>query len=147
MAQIHILIVDSDPVAALVSTRGLQRLLAPDVQVTTAPSVDAAWRHCLRKPIDLLIIDPNPHTQASTALITMLRADYPAVAVLVFPAYDTPRLRKQMRALGVQHYIAKPVELRQLATTVRLLFETPLAPSDQQRTCYSPSDTDLYSRR
>ena len=132
MAQLQILIVDSDPVAALVSARGLQRLLAPDVQVTTAPSVDAAWRHCRHEPIDLLIIDPNPQTQATTALITMLRSDYPAVAVLVFPAYDTPRLQKQMRALGVQHYVAKPVELRQLATTVRLLFEMPPVLSDQR---------------
>jgi DNA-binding NarL/FixJ family response regulator len=134
MAQQQILVVDSDPVAALVSAQGLQRLLAPEVQVITAPSVDAAWRQCLHEPPDLLIIDPNPQTQASAALIGMLRSDYPGVAVLVFPAYDTPRLRKQMQALGVQHYMAKPVELRQLATTVRQLFALPAVLQEQQHT-------------
>jgi DNA-binding NarL/FixJ family response regulator len=133
MAQRHILIVDHDPVAALVSAQGLQRLLAPDVQVTTAPSVSSAWLHCLREPTDLLIIDPSPQIQAATALITMLHANYPAVPVLVLTAYDTPRLQKQMQALGVQHYVAKPVEIRQLATTVSLLFEAPAVLSDQQR--------------
>jgi DNA-binding NarL/FixJ family response regulator len=142
MAQQRILIVDSDPVAALVSAQGLQRLLAPDVQVTTAPSVDTAWRHCLREPIDLLIIDPNPQLQAASALISRLSADYPTVAVLVLAAYDTPRLQKQMRALGVQHYIAKSVELRQLAATVRLLFELPPVLSDPQLVPHQPAKID-----
>ena len=38
-------------------------------------------------------------------------------------AYDTPRLRTQMRALGVEHYLAKPVDLRDLGHEVGLLMQ------------------------
>ena len=34
-------------------------------------------------------------------------------------AYDTPRLRKQMHALGVRGYLAKPVELHELGALVQ----------------------------
>ncbi len=119
MVQRHILIVDSDPVAALVTARGLQRLLALDVRVATASPASIAQRH---EPIDLLIIDPDLQFQEATALIGLLRTDLPAVEVLALVARDTPRLRKQMLALGVQHYIAKPVELHHLAGVVRALL-------------------------
>lgn len=123
MSQRHIVVVDSDPVVALVTARGLQRLLAPDVQVATAAPADIAQLHSLYEPIDLLIIDPNPQLQESTALIGLLRADLPAVEVLALVSHDTPRLRKQMLALGVQHYVAKPLELHHLAGVVRALLD------------------------
>ena len=127
MSQQHIFIVDSDPVAALVTASGLRRLLAPDVQVTVAASTGAGQLHSMHELIDMLVIDPNPQIQEASALIAALRAARPTVAVLVLAAYDTPGVRKQMQALGVQHYVAKPVELYQLAATVRTLLGMPAA--------------------
>jgi DNA-binding NarL/FixJ family response regulator len=127
LSQQHIFIVDSDPVAALVTARGLQRLLAPDVQVTTVLSGGGDQLHALREPIDMLVIDPNPQIQEAAALIAALRAARPTMTVLVLAAYDTPGVRKQMQALGVQHYVAKPVEIYQLAATVRALLGMPAA--------------------
>jgi DNA-binding NarL/FixJ family response regulator len=140
VAQRQILIVDNDPIVALVTARGLQRLLAPNVHVTTMSSAGDARLHCLRETIDLLIIDPNPQSQATTALITMLHTNHPAVAVLVLTAYDTPRLRKQMQALGVEHYVAKPLELHQLAAAVCALLGMPSVLSDGQPILYQPAD-------
>jgi|SRR3954447_1774153 two-component system OmpR family response regulator len=122
MSTAKILIVDSDPAAALVTQHGLQRL-QPGTEVTTAISAGAAWLSCLHDSVDLLIIDPNPANSASSALIKALRADRPNTDVLVLTAYDTPRLRAQMRALGVSHYLAKPVDLRELGQQVGLLME------------------------
>ena len=59
----------------------------------------------------------------ATTLIKALRADRPNTDVLVLTAYDTPRLRTQMRALGVEHYLAKPVDLRELGHEVGLLMQ------------------------
>jgi len=115
----HILIVDNDPTVALVTQRGLERLLDADVDVAIAPSPGAAWLRCLRNGIDLVIIDPGAQTQSTVALIKALHEERPQVPVLALTAYDTPRLRAQLRALGVQHYLAKPVELLDLALTVR----------------------------
>jgi DNA-binding response OmpR family regulator len=117
-----ILICDGDPAAALVTQHGLQRL-QPNSEVSTATSAGDAWLSCLQQSVDLLIIDPSPINSAASALIKALRTDRPDTDVLVLTAYDTPRLRVQMRALGVVHYLAKPVDLRELGHEVGLLIE------------------------
>ena len=122
MATPKILILDNDPAAALVTKHGLLRL-QPGTEVTTATSAGDAWLSCLHQAVDLLIIDPSPANSAAAALIKALRADRPNTDVLVLTAYDTPRLRTQMRALGVEHYLAKPVDLRELGHEVGLLMQ------------------------
>ena len=122
MATAKILIFDSDPAAALVTQHGLQRM-QPSTEVTTATSAGDAWLSCLHQPVDLLIIDPSPANTASSALIKALRVDRPGTEVLVLTAHDTPRLRVQMRTLGVEHYLAKPVDLRELGHEVELLMQ------------------------
>src|SRR6266540_2441823 len=120
MPQQRILIVDSDPTAALVTQGGLQRFLGPEVAVTIAPSPGAAWLRCLHDDVDLLIVDPSPECQAAAVLIKALHDERPHFPVFVLTAYDTPRLRTQMRALGVQDYLAKPVDLMNLVQSVRV---------------------------
>ena len=128
MASAKILIFDSDPAAALVTKHGLQRL-QPHTEVTTATSAGDAWLSCLHQSVDLLIIDPSPANSAASTLIKALRIDRPNTDVLVLTAYDTPRLRTQMRALGVEHYLAKPVDLRELGQKVGLLLQQRTATS------------------
>jgi two-component system OmpR family response regulator len=120
MPQQRILIVDSDPIAALVTQGGLQRFLGVDVTATIAPSPGAAWLRCLRDGVELLIVDPSPQSRAPVALIKALHDERPHLPVFVLTAYDTPRLRTQMRALGVQDYLAKPVDLMNLVQRVRV---------------------------
>lgn len=115
----HILIVDNDPMAALVTQHGLQRLLEHGAQIETAASASAARARCLGDHVDLLIIDPSTESSAETALLKEIQRTQSDIAVLVLTAYDTPRLRSQMRSLGVQHYLAKPVELRDLGEAVQ----------------------------
>lgn len=127
----HILIVDSDPTAALVTQRGLQRLLdASKAEVEVAPSPGAAWLRCLREQVDLLIIDPSPESGAASALVKALHVDRPDIPVMVLTAYDTPRLRAQMRTLGVQNYLAKPVDLHDLGQAVQLVVGDSHAPAE-----------------
>jgi len=114
----HILVVDSDPVAAMVTQQGLQLLLGKDVEVSLAPSPGAAWLRCMRESVDLLIVDPSPPGRAAAALIKALHDERPHIPVVVLTAYDTPRLRSQMKRMGVRHYLAKPVELAELKNTV-----------------------------
>jgi two-component system OmpR family response regulator len=122
----HILIVDNDPTVALVTQRGLERILASDATIEIAPSPADAWTHCLRGSVDLLIVDPNPESSPAAMLVKSLHASRPDIPVLVLTAYDTPRLRTQMRSLGVRHYLAKPIELHDLIQLVR----TAVAPAD-----------------
>ena len=116
----HMLIVDSDAVAALVTQRGLQAALGSAAEVTIAPSAGSAWLQCRRSNFDLVIVDPSPPDRAAGALVKALRAERPDIPVLVLTAMDTPRLRAEMRALGVRHYFAKPLMLRELEHGVRV---------------------------
>jgi two-component system, OmpR family, response regulator len=122
----HVLIVDGDPTAALVTQRGLQRLLDTGADVQIAPTPGAAWLHCLREHIDVVIIDPNPDHGPASALLKALHADRPDVPVVVLTAYDTPRLRSQMRALGVRSYLAKPVDIEELGQAVKVVMSNAL---------------------
>lgn len=119
MARLHIVIVDSDPTVALVTQRGLQRMFADTITVDIAASPSEAWASCVGGHVDIVIVDPNPENSPAAALVKSLHTMHPSIPVLVLTAYDTPRLRMQMRALGIQHYLAKPVELRDLEQLVR----------------------------
>lgn len=137
-SQRHILIVDNDPSAALVTQRGLQKMLGDETVVDLASSPGTAWLRCVRDGVDLLIVDPSPQSRGAAALIKALHEERPAIPVLVLTAYDTPRLRTQMRALGVRRYLAKPVDLLDLQITVNdLLSAQPHA--DDGRPSDSPS--------
>lgn len=118
MSTPRIIIVDDDPTVALVTQHGLQRLLVGDVSIEVAPTPADALAECLHEHVDLLIVDPNPEASPAAALVKSLHINRPDMPVLVLTAYDTPRLRAQMRALGVRHYLAKPVELHDLGSLV-----------------------------
>ncbi len=112
-------VVDSDPTVALVTQRGLQMLLNGAVEVAVSASPEDAWLRCAQGSVDLLIIDPNPHNGAAKTLLTLLQSYRPSIPVIALTAYDSPRLQTQMRTLGVQYYLAKPVELQELERIVR----------------------------
>ena len=122
MRPTQILIVDSDPTAAFVTQHGLQRLLKRAAKIEIAASAGEARARCLHEPIDLLIIDPASVIGTAAELVSELHSRRPDLPVLVLTAYDTPRLRNRMRALGVEHYLAKPVELQDLSDSVRVVI-------------------------
>jgi DNA-binding NarL/FixJ family response regulator len=124
----YIQIVDSDPTAALVTRLGLQALLKPEVEVTVAASPLSDEEHATHNgnggELDLLIVDPGAQFQAATRLVRTLRHGCPHTPVLILTAYDSPLLRSQMQALGVRHYLAKPIDLFELEQVVREVLDT-----------------------
>jgi len=95
-------------------------MLASEATIEIATSPADAWTQCQHGTVDLLIVDPNPESGPAAALVKSLYTSRRRIPVLVLTAYDTPRLRTQMRSLGVHHYLAKPVELRDLGQSVRI---------------------------
>jgi response regulator RpfG family c-di-GMP phosphodiesterase len=59
--------------------------------------------------------------------------------MLVLTAYDSPLLRIQMQSLGVQHYLAKPVDLLDLEQVVRYALESRLLEQKQEEPEKAPS--------
>lgn len=116
LRQIHI--VDDDPVAALITQRGLQTLLSGRSNVIIDPNPNAAWMACANYGVDLLIVDPSPHVSGVTSLLRAVRTFRPSIPILILTAYDTPGLRAKIRNLGIERYVAKPVDLQELLPTV-----------------------------
>lgn len=116
----HILIVDTDIAAALVTQHGLQRALGAAFSVITAASKSIEQVRSTYDAIDLLIIDPSSQNHTSQGLIKLFHEVYPKASVLILTAYDTPRLRREMRDLGIMHYLSKPIDLKRLELGVRL---------------------------
>jgi len=116
----QILIVDDDATSALITQRGLQARLGAQAEVHIASSAHLAWRCCACEHVDLLIVDPHPGQQLLMALIRAVHTTLPHIIVLVLTAYDTPRLRAEMRALEMRYYFAKPIELMYLVHGVCL---------------------------
>lgn len=126
----QIQIYDADPAAALITQRGLQAHLGESVNVVVAPSPNAAWLACAHGNVDLLIVDPSPHSSSAAALVRAVRVYRPRTSVLVLTAYDTPGLRAKMRDLGVDYYVPKPVDLRELLQVVSKAMPL-VAPADE----------------
>lgn len=116
LRQIHIF--DDDPSAGLITQRGLQTMLGERFSVVVDPTPNAAWLACATGNVDLLIVDPSPHGNGVLSLVRAVKAYRPYIPVLVLTAYDTPGLRAKMRELGVERYVAKPIELRELLPIV-----------------------------
>ena len=115
----RILIVDGDMTVGLVTQHGLQAMLGDSADIVLVASPDAAWQECQLGGVALVMIDPAPHDVATDALMRRLRAQLPALPVIVVTAHDTPRLRAEVRALGVRHYLAKPALLSDLERDIR----------------------------
>jgi DNA-binding NarL/FixJ family response regulator len=119
----QILIVDKDMAAAFVTKSGIERMLGTNAIVHIAQSPGSAWLQYGQKSINTLIIDPSTWSHAAISLITALQRLHPDLPVIVLTAYDTPRLRRDMQSLGVTHYLAKPIELAELAQYVREVLQ------------------------
>lgn len=127
----QISIYDADPAAALITQRGLQTLLGERYDIVVAPTPNAAWLACAAGQVDLLIVDPSPYSSGVLSLLRAVNAYRPVIPILVLTAYDTPGLRVKMRDLGVERYVAKPIELRELLPIVltALAGERPTPPA------------------
>lgn len=115
----QIAILDKDSTAAWITQRGLQGLLQEDAEVVVMPSFDVMCEYCAQGRVDLAIVDPGPQGRTLSKALKTLRLDYQHIPVLILTAYDTPHLRSQMRDFTVQEYLAKPLDLREVAQVVR----------------------------
>jgi DNA-binding response OmpR family regulator len=134
-------ICDDDQVAALITQRGLQRLLGDRYAISISPTPNAAWLACAHGNVDLLIVDPGSAGNSAGALVRAMHAFRPMTPILVLTAYDTPGLRTRMRDLGVSYYAAKPIDFKDLLPMVTSALRTTPMPeffTPKLRACPRP---------
>jgi DNA-binding NarL/FixJ family response regulator len=116
--------------AALVTKLGLQAQMRHEAEIVVKAAIDSNQQTRDQHAADLLIVDPGAQHQAATSLVKTLQRDWPEAVVVILTAYDSPLLRNQMRSLGIQHYLTKPIDLLDLEAAIRLALQEQPQPID-----------------
>ncbi|TDK28408.1 response regulator transcription factor [Luteimonas aestuarii] len=146
-----LLIADDHPLfrAAL---RGAAAEAAPDVATVEAETLGGVLALLeSRDDIDLVLLDLHMPGNHGLAGLAAIRAQYPAVAVVLVSANEDPRTVRRALDHGAAGYIPKSAGLDELREAIRtvLACEQWLPPALRgavTRTQSSPADADLAAR-
>lgn len=124
IAEPRILLVEDDDSIARIITIGLGELQTP-FHLDHAISAEEALSLANQQPYDLLLTDYNLRGRTGLELIHQLKEDGSQMPMVLFTAYDTPKLRRDAHDAGVTKFITKPFFVDQfVALARRLLFVT-----------------------
>jgi CheY-like chemotaxis protein len=116
MSQHTILIVDDEPNQRMILEQALHMFDA-DWTVIAAKSASEALEMIDRQMPDLIITDYHMPEMTGLELIEQIQARKLPIHVIVMTAYGSPDVQDAAEALGVTHFLTKPVPL----TTLRRL--------------------------
>jgi CheY-like chemotaxis protein len=125
----HILLVDDEPQLLAMQGQILERLGYDVTALNSSKDALAAFRKA-PESFDLLITDQTmPHMTGGELSVEALKArhDLPIILCTGFSEALSP---EAAAALGIRHYLQKPVPLKALARTVRLALNDALDNSD-----------------
>jgi CheY-like chemotaxis protein len=120
---IRILMVEDDGTIAHLIAIAMQTLDVPH-QLDQAFSAEEGLDLWHKQPYDLLLTDYNLRGMNGLALIETLKQEGVTVPMVLFTAYDTPRIRKEAQRLGVSAFIPKPFFLDEFVNTARAFLPT-----------------------
>jgi CheY-like chemotaxis protein len=120
-APFRILMVEDDgSIAQLLSIA--MHTLDVSYQLDRAFSAEEGLALWNKQPYDLLLTDYNLRGMTGIALIETLKQQGVAVPMVLFTAYDTPRIRNEAQQAGVAAFITKPFFLDDFVSTTRELL-------------------------
>jgi DNA-binding NarL/FixJ family response regulator len=146
LANHSILIADDHPMVRRALREALRELLGDDVHVEEVGSVAEARQVLLRIHVDLLMLDLNMPGMDGMLGLNALRAEFPAVPVLVVSGIDDPGVVRQTMEFGASGFLSKSAPFSSISEAVSSLlagdlwFPADLAPSSE------PADEELAAR-
>jgi len=117
----HVLISEDEQTLAFFIKQILLEL-HPDIQVDWAPSGTSALRLIEKTSYDLLITDLRIPGLNGLALIENGRRLYPNLPVILMTGFASPNVEKQVAAMGINAYLAKPFTVESLANCINQLL-------------------------
>jgi CheY-like chemotaxis protein len=119
----RILMVEDDGSIAQLLSIAMHTLDVP-YQLDRAFSAEEGLALWNKQPYDLLLTDYNLRGMTGIALIETLKQQGVSAPMVLFTAYDTPRIRGEARDAGVAAFIPKPFFLDDFVNTTRRLLPT-----------------------
>ncbi len=120
-ATVRILMVEDDGTIAHLIKIAMQTLDMPH-QLDQAFSAEEGLDLWHKQPYDLLLTDYNLRGMNGLALVETLKQEGATAPMVLFTAYDAPRIRKEAQRLGVSAFIAKPFFLDEFVDIARSLL-------------------------
>jgi YesN/AraC family two-component response regulator len=69
--------------------------------------------------VDLMVTDLVMPEMDGFELIGIMKKDYPSVPVIVISAYLDNEVESGLRALGIDHYLEKPLDFEELTSAIK----------------------------
>ena len=143
----HILIADDHPLFRLALTQAL-RAIAPDAALIEADSLAGARVQLdARHDIDLVLLDLHLPDSHGLMGLAELRAEHPAVAVVMISANEDPAVIRRALAFGAAGYIPKGASLDELAGALRAVLNCEEYVPPQLRNAIGASTTNSEDQR
>jgi DNA-binding NarL/FixJ family response regulator len=118
----RILIVDDHPLFRLALAQAL-RGVVPEAVLSEADSLEAARAALAREPdMDLALLDLHMPDSHGLMGLASLRAQYPAVAVVMISAHDDPSVIRRALDFGAAGFLSKRADLPALEQGLRAVL-------------------------
>lgn len=119
----RILMVEDDGTIAHLLSIAMHTLDVP-YQLDQVFSAEEGLDMWHKQPYDLLLTDYNLRGMTGVALMETLRNEGVLVPMVLFTAYDTPRIRKEAQQVGAAAFIPKPFFLDEFVNIARSFLPT-----------------------
>jgi eukaryotic-like serine/threonine-protein kinase len=122
-AGLRVLVVDDDS-STLMAVRELLHLSFPGAEVITVADPTSALAIALRERPDLVITDLHMPHGGGVGLVAALRHDTATrdVPIVVVTAYGGASDWRELKALGADRFLVKPIDIETLVSVVRSLL-------------------------
>jgi two-component system, OmpR family, response regulator len=114
----RILMVEDDGTIAHLISIAMHTLDVP-YQLDQAFSAEEGLEMWHKQPYDLLLTDYNLRGMTGVGLMQTLKSEGVSIPMVLFTAYDTPRIRKEAQQAGVAAFIPKPFFLDEFVNMTR----------------------------
>jgi len=120
----RILVVDDEPALAKTTQRVLEQLgYRVEFRTNGVDALEAIRRQSKETPFDMVITDMTmPHLTGADLARELFKLQ-PDIAVLICTGFSEKMDTEKARSLGIQGFLMKPVESKELATVVRAILD------------------------
>ncbi len=119
LAGYRVLVVDDE---ALVRWSVQQVLQKASYQLSTANTGEEAILHLTSKQYDIIITDMRLPGEDGFAVAAKAKKINPACHVIMMTAFGDTASKERAKALGIEHFVDKPVDLAELVWLVHRLM-------------------------
>lgn len=146
MTATRVLIADDHPMVRRALREALVESFGAGFELLEAGSIDGV-RKCLSgERVDVLMLDLSMPGMEGTLSLISLRADFPAVPILVVSAIEEPRIVRQAMDFGASGFLFKSAPFATIAEAVRAVLAGDLWFPDGSSANLAPSDAEMAGR-